>query len=176
MGFYDGLGVTPVVNAAGAQTRFGGNRNELWINRLAETGRLSFEEAARAWGVSGLTDEHGLASTMWFPSLGRAERIDDQAVDGQPAGEKADHSWAALFADPGYATLTRSVLSTSSLRGTGSELVCFGPVVDEGFGLSYGIHPGSTRAVITNFHGLAADFAELLERSMRELRALVSDR
>ena len=26
MGFYDELGVTPVINAAGAQTRFGGNR------------------------------------------------------------------------------------------------------------------------------------------------------
>jgi carnitine O-acetyltransferase len=87
-----------------------------------------------------------------------------------------DEPEPALFADPGFTTLTRSVLSTSSLRGTGSELVCFGPVVDEGFGLSYAIHPGSTRAVITNFHGYAADFAELLERSMRELRALVSDR
>jgi carnitine O-acetyltransferase len=85
-----------------------------------------------------------------------------------------DEPEPALFADPGYAILTRSVLSTSSLRGTGSELVCFGPVVDEGFGLSYAIHPGSTRVVITNFHGHAADFAELLERSLRELRSLVA--
>ncbi len=86
-----------------------------------------------------------------------------------------DEPEPALFADPGYTTLTRSVLSTSSLRGTGSELVCFGPVVDEGFGLSYAIHDGSIRVVITSFHGLAQNFAELLERSLDELRSLVAD-
>ena len=41
----------------------------------------------------------------------------------------------ALFADKGYATLGRSVLSTSALPSSpGVELTCFGPVVDEGFG------------------------------------------
>ena len=86
-----------------------------------------------------------------------------------------DEPEPALFADPGYTTLARSMLSTSSLRGTGSELVCFGPVVDEGFGLSYAIDPGSTSVVITNFHGHAAEFAELLERSLGDLRSLVAE-
>jgi carnitine O-acetyltransferase len=80
-----------------------------------------------------------------------------------------------LFADSGYTTLTRSVLSTSSLRGSGSELVCFGPVVDEGFGLSYAVHDGSLRVVITSFHGLARDFAELLERGLLEMRSVLTD-
>jgi carnitine O-acetyltransferase len=84
-----------------------------------------------------------------------------------------DEPEPALFTDPGYETLTRSVLSTSSLRGRGSELVCFGPVVDEGFGLSYAIHPGSIRVVITNFHGHAKELAELLDRSLHELHSLV---
>jgi hypothetical protein len=64
------------------------------------------------------------------------------------------------------------VLSTSSLRGKGSELVCFGPVVDEGLGLSYAILEGSIRCVVTNFHGLAAEFAEQLERSLLEMATL----
>lgn len=83
-----------------------------------------------------------------------------------------DEPLPALFADPGYATLSRSVLSTSSLRGKGSELVCFGPVVDEGLGLSYAILEGSIRCVVTNFHGLAAEFAEQLERSLLEMATL----
>jgi carnitine O-acetyltransferase len=84
-----------------------------------------------------------------------------------------DEPLPALFADTGYETLSRSVLSTSSLRGAGSELVCFGPVVDEGFGLSYAIHDSSIRCVVTNFHGLAATFAEQLERGLREMAELV---
>jgi carnitine O-acetyltransferase len=81
----------------------------------------------------------------------------------------------ALFADPGYATLSRSVLSTSSLRSSpGVELTCFGPVVDEGFGLSYTVHYDSIRVVVTNFHGLASAFAGELERSLLEMHALLA--
>jgi carnitine O-acetyltransferase len=81
----------------------------------------------------------------------------------------------ALFADKGYATLSRSVLSTSSLPSSpGVALTCFGPVVDEGFGLSYTVHDDSVCCVITNLHGLARPFAEELERSLVELRELLS--
>jgi carnitine O-acetyltransferase len=80
-----------------------------------------------------------------------------------------------LFADKGYATLSRSVLSTSALRSSpGVELACFGPVVDEGFGLSYTIHDDSIRCAVTNFHGLADEFAEELARSLLEMRALLA--
>ncbi len=81
----------------------------------------------------------------------------------------------ALLADKGYATLTRSVLSTSALRASPHvELSCFGPVVDEGFGLSYSISDDAVRCAVTNFHGLAAAFAEQLERSVLELEALLA--
>jgi carnitine O-acetyltransferase len=87
-----------------------------------------------------------------------------------------DEPVPALLADPGYATLSRSVLSTSALRSSpGVELTCFGPVVDEGFGVSYTIHDNSIRCVVTNFHGLAGGFADELERSLVEMRALLDD-
>ena len=80
----------------------------------------------------------------------------------------------ALFADRGYATLSRSVLSTSALRGSPHvELTCFGPVVEEGFGISYSIHDDAVRCVVTSFQGLAGAFAEELERSLLEMRALL---
>ena len=44
--------------------RFGGNQNELYLNQLAETGKLTFKSAAREWHVSGLIDEEGLKATM----------------------------------------------------------------------------------------------------------------
>jgi carnitine O-acetyltransferase len=80
-----------------------------------------------------------------------------------------------LFADLGYAKLSRSVLSTSALPGSPHvELTCFGPVVDEGFGLSYAIHDDGVRCVVTNFHGLAGAFAEQLEQSLLEMNALLA--
>jgi carnitine O-acetyltransferase len=81
----------------------------------------------------------------------------------------------ALFADRGYATLTRSVLSTSALPSSpGVALTCFGPVVDEGLGLSYTIHADSVCCVVTSFHGLADDFAAELASSLEEMDALLA--
>ncbi|MGH3065287.1 MAG: choline/carnitine O-acyltransferase [Gaiellaceae bacterium] len=81
----------------------------------------------------------------------------------------------ALLTDKGYSTLTRSVLSTSALPSSpGVELTCFGPVVDEGVGLSYTIHEESVCSVVTNFHGLADAFADELANSMLEMRALLA--
>jgi carnitine O-acetyltransferase len=86
-----------------------------------------------------------------------------------------DEPVPALFADPAYATFSRSVLSTSSLRSSpGVELTCFGPVVDEGFGLSYTVHDDSIIVVVTNFHGLASAFAGEVERSLLEMHALLA--
>ncbi len=80
-----------------------------------------------------------------------------------------------LFTDKGYATLSRSVLSTSALPSSpGVALTCFGPVVDEGFGLSYTIHDDSVCCVVTNFDGLAGDFAEELENSLLEMEELLA--
>jgi len=88
-----------------------------------------------------------------------------------------DEPVPAVFADPAYATLSRSVLSTSSLRSSpGVELTCFGPVVDEGFGLSYTVHDDSIIVVVTNFHGLASAFAGEVERGLLEMHALRADR
>lgn len=99
--------------------RFGGNQNELYLNQLAETGKLTFKSAAREWRVSGLIEEEGLKASMYFPSSGRDEPIDEQVVDGKPAGEKADHSWSAIFADEnqdGYPDLIVSTDEGDRLR------------------------------------------------------------
>ncbi|MCU1280253.1 MAG: hypothetical protein JWM53_3799, partial [bacterium] len=64
--------------------RFGGNQMELYINQLAETGKLTFKSAAREWHVSGLIEDEALKATMYFPSSGRDEPIYEQVVDGKP--------------------------------------------------------------------------------------------
>lgn len=79
-----------------------------------------------------------------------------------------------LFTDDGYARLSRSVLSTSALpRSSGVALTCFGPVVEEGFGLSYTIHDDCLRCVVTNFHGLASDFADELAGGLEEMNSVL---
>jgi len=86
-----------------------------------------------------------------------------------------DEEVPAIFTDAGYSKLTRSVLSTSALPSSpGVALTCFGPVVDEGFGLSYTVHDDATVCVVTNFHGLAGDFAAELERSLEEMDAVLA--
>jgi carnitine O-acetyltransferase len=88
---------------------------------------------------------------------------------------RPDEEAPAIFTDPGYRTLTRSVLSTSALPSSpGVALTCFGPVVDEGFGLSYTVHDDSTVCAVTNFHGLAGPFAEEFRRSLEEMDALLA--
>ena len=99
--------------------RFGGNQNELYLNQLAETGKLTFKSVARDWHVSGLIEEEGLEASMYFPSSGKREPIYEQTVDGKPAGEKADHSWAAIFVDQnldGYPDLVVSTDEGDRLR------------------------------------------------------------
>jgi carnitine O-acetyltransferase len=43
--------------------------------------------------------------------------------------------------DPSYSKLFASVLSTSNCGTRALDLFGFGPVVDDGFGLGYMIHP-----------------------------------
>jgi hypothetical protein len=92
--------------------RFGGNQSELYLNQLAETGKLGFKNVAREWGVSGLIEEHGLRAHLWFPSTQKDEPIYDQTVDGKPAGEKADHAWSVLFTDENHDGYPDLVVST----------------------------------------------------------------
>ena len=87
-----------------------------------------------------------------------------------------DEPVPALFADPAYTTLSRSVLSTSSLRSSpGSSSRVSARWSTKGFGLSYTVHDDSIIVVVTNFHGLASVFVGELERGLLEMHALLAD-
>lgn len=78
---------------------FAGERNQLYVNRLSETGELVFRDAALELGVAGLHEDEELGSGPWDPKLDRAVPISASTVDGKPVGERADHTWAAQFVD-----------------------------------------------------------------------------
>lgn len=80
-------------------TRFSGQPNQLYKNMLIETGELRFEDVAEALGVSGYHEKENLSSSMYLSNQGKEVEINDQYVEGKQVGEKADHSWAALFYD-----------------------------------------------------------------------------
>ncbi|WNJ18771.1 CRTAC1 family protein [Pontibacter sp. G13] len=80
-------------------TEFAGHPNELWVNQLSETGKMSFVEMAAEFGVAGLHEEEDLPSSMWDPKRKAFFDDDDQIYDGEPIGKRADHSWAAQLVD-----------------------------------------------------------------------------
>ncbi len=82
-----------------SMSRFAGNRNQLYLNQLAETGELTFKESALDYGVAGLHKEEGLPSSVYFDRLGGSVEIGEQRVGGKLVGEVADHSWAAQLVD-----------------------------------------------------------------------------
>ncbi|NKB24369.1 MAG: hypothetical protein GKR87_08350 [Kiritimatiellae bacterium] len=79
--------------------QFAGNRNEFYMNQLAETGILHFKESAKTYGVAGLHEEEGLAAEIWISAEQRFKSVAYQTYAGKPVGEVADHSWAAQFLD-----------------------------------------------------------------------------
>lgn len=74
-----------------------------------------------------------------------------------------------IFNDPSYSKLFASVLSTSNCGTRALDLFGFGPVVDNGFGLGYMIHPEAIHVCVTNFHGQASAFAKALQESFIEM-------
>lgn len=80
-------------------THFGGQRNQLYVNQLVETGTLSFVNRAEDLGVAGLHVEEEMGSGPYVPSEGAVRRSGRHIVDGEQVGEEADHSWASAFTD-----------------------------------------------------------------------------
>jgi len=80
-------------------TTFAGNRNQLYINQLSETGKLVFKEKALEMKVSGLHKEEDLPNGSYFPAWDKIVAMSKQTVNGKLVGEEADHSWAAQFSD-----------------------------------------------------------------------------
>lgn len=78
---------------------FAGHPNTLWINQLAETGKLSFKEQAKAYGVAGLHIEENLPSSHWDREKGALSDNSKQTYKGEQVGKRADHSWSARFVD-----------------------------------------------------------------------------
>lgn len=79
--------------------RFAGNRNQLYINQLVETGKLVFVDRALEMKVSGLHNEEELPNGSYIPAMGKVVSMSKQKVNGEWVGEEADHSWSAMMSD-----------------------------------------------------------------------------
>ena len=78
---------------------FSGQRNQLYVNQLSETGEFKFVNKAEEFKVAGLHDSEGLAEGLWNPTTQQHMPTSEHIIDGKQVGEKADHSWSALFTD-----------------------------------------------------------------------------
>ena len=140
---------------------------------------VAFVRSLRSEGHSRATSEQLLRAAVASHRATLARCKEGRGVDRHLLGLRRmlepGEPVPRLFTDKSYETLTRTVLSTSALPSSpGVALTCFGPVVDEGFGLSYTIHDDSVCCVVTSFHGLAGTFADELAGSLEEMQALVA--
>jgi carnitine O-acetyltransferase len=84
-----------------------------------------------------------------------------------------------FFRDPGWLTLKRNLLSTSTSGTGGLFLAGFGTVDDEGFGVRYLTFPGSIHFNVTSRTILRQDmdkFVDLLESALLEMEELLRNR
>ena len=80
--------------------QFSGNRNQLYINQLSETGKLTFKDEATGMQVSGLHLEENISSNFYNVLEKRnIENTSRQLFNDQVVGEQADHSWSSLLTD-----------------------------------------------------------------------------
>ncbi|WKD51542.1 CRTAC1 family protein [Microbulbifer spongiae] len=78
---------------------FAGNRNQLYINQLVETGELTFIDKALEMKVAGLYEEEALPHGSYSLPLKKVISRAEQIVNGKKVGEEADHSWSAQLTD-----------------------------------------------------------------------------
>lgn len=78
---------------------FAGNRNQLYINQLVETGKFTFVDKALDMSVSGLHKEENLPNGSYNLVSKTVTSVNKQIVNNQQIGEEADHSWSAQLTD-----------------------------------------------------------------------------
>ena len=84
-----------------------------------------------------------------------------------------------FFETPGWFTLRRNLLSTSTSGAKGLFLAGFGTVEDEGFAVRYLAFPGSIHFNVTSRTAMMEDmerFVDLLESALLEMEELLSHR
>lgn len=82
----------------------------------------------------------------------------------------------ALFSSPGYAVLSRNLVSTSTGPTEGFRIYGYGPSDDEGFGVRYLMFPDRlvfTMTSRTAMEPVLLDFREKLAENMEEMAALL---
>lgn len=80
-----------------------------------------------------------------------------------------------IFLDPAYAMINYNILSTSTLSSPNIVAGAFGPVVQDGFGLAYGIQDESLGCVVSSYrkHQNNSDFVEALKDSYKVIESVL---
>ncbi|RVE68437.1 hypothetical protein OJAV_G00092400 [Oryzias javanicus] len=110
--------------------------------------------------------------------------VHGQAVDRHLLGLKMQSitdltSMPEIFMDTSYAVANHFNLSTSQVGSKTDCVMCFGPVVPDGYGVCYNPMDEHINIAITAFNSCeetnAANFAQAVEDSLLDMRALLED-
>ncbi|XP_054280161.1 carnitine O-palmitoyltransferase 2, mitochondrial [Macrosteles quadrilineatus] len=80
-----------------------------------------------------------------------------------------------LFSDPAYAAMNHNIMSTSTLASENLQMGAFGPVVHNGYGISYSLWSDRLGSIVTNYEGQAdgAGFIYALEKALDQLQNIL---
>ncbi|KAI9831085.1 MAG: hypothetical protein M1826_003983 [Phylliscum demangeonii] len=91
----------------------------------------------------------------------------------RPRHARARHLAPSLFADPGWATLNTTILSTSNCGNPSLRHFGFGPTSPDGFGIGYIIKDDGLAICASSKHRQTKRFVDALEAYLLEIRRLL---
>ncbi|XP_058818068.1 carnitine O-palmitoyltransferase 2, mitochondrial [Topomyia yanbarensis] len=82
-----------------------------------------------------------------------------------------------IFQDPAYAAINQNILSTSTLSSPALLAGCFGPVVQDGYGIGYNIQEGFLGSVVTSYksHRDGQDFVNCLRSAYEDIAKVLNN-
>ncbi|TFK32615.1 acyltransferase ChoActase/COT/CPT [Crucibulum laeve] len=91
----------------------------------------------------------------------------------EPASEAPATKMPAIFTDPGYATLSTSILSTSNCGNPALRLFGFGPVAADGYGIGYIIKEDGISVCASSKHLQTRRFLDTLQGYLYDIQRLL---
>ena len=87
----------------------------------------------------------------------------------EASDEEIAEALPKLYHDPSWRILNHNILSTSTLASATIEGGGFGPVVEDGYGIGYGVRDHKMGFVISTYRGDAKEMAAEMETALLDI-------
>ncbi|KAL3319502.1 hypothetical protein Ciccas_001819 [Cichlidogyrus casuarinus] len=103
--------------------------------------------------------------------------VDNHLLGLRQTAVESGEALPEIFQDRIYSESNQFRLSTSQVPTTSDSVMCYGAVVNDGYGAAYNPHPDYIVIVVSSWHNCSitnsAKFATNLQEALREMKELV---